>query len=111
MKYVIPRGIKVKETVAYGMSGKQILYLASGLSTGISLFSLLLPLEVKIAGTILSIVGSLALSLAKRHGQELDKYIWNSVKYPIRNKEWSDTDEKKEAPIAIRFHSRQPSAV
>lgn len=108
--YVIPRGIKVRETVAYGMNGKQLIYLSIGFSGSLGFYALPLPLEVKIAGAILSVVGSLALSLAKRHGQDLDSYVLNSMKYPIRNKEWSEASEKAK-PITIRFHSRQSSTV
>jgi hypothetical protein len=107
--YTIPRGIKVRETVAYGLNGKQIIYLAFGVGGAIGVASLPLPIDLKIAGGILSALGSLLLSLAKRHGQELDKYVWNTIKYPLREKEWNNIEEKKPNTITINFHSRQSS--
>lgn len=107
--YTIPRGIKVRETVAYGLNGKQVIYLAFGIGGAIGAFALPLPIDVRIAGGILSSVGSLILSLAKRHGQELDKYAWNTACYSLRQKEWNNNEEEKPSTITINFHSRQSS--
>lgn len=106
--YTIPRGIKVREVVAYGLNGKQIIYLGFGAGAGLGVFTLPLPLELKIAGGIIVAVSSLLLSLAKRHGQELDKYVGNCVAYQFRQKEWSNV-EKEESPIRINFRSKQSS--
>lgn len=113
-QYVIPRNIKIRETVAYGLSGKQILYLTVGLGSSIAIWSItgipLVGVPEKIAGSILTVAGSLSLSLAKRHGQELDKYLWNSIKYPIRAKEfeggisYGDSSAKKPFVVTIRYN-------
>jgi hypothetical protein len=108
-RYTIPRGIKIRETVAYGLNGKQIIYLAFGLGGAVGVASLPLPIDLKIAGGIVSAVGSVILSLAKRYGQELDKYVWNSVKFPLRQKEWNNHVEEKPQSIIINIRSRQPS--
>jgi hypothetical protein len=108
-RYTIPRGIKVKETVVYGLNGKQIIYLAFGIGGAIGVASLPLPVDLKIAGAILSTISSLILSLTKRHGQELDKYIFNTIKYPLRGKEWNNNVEEKPKSIVINYHSRQSS--
>jgi hypothetical protein len=106
--YTIPRGIKIREVVAYGLNGKQIIYLGGGIGAGLGVFTLPLPLEFKIAGGIIVAVSSLLLSLAKRHGQELDKYVVNTVAYQFRKKEWAK-DEQEKPSIRINFHSRQSS--
>ncbi|HLI46961.1 MAG TPA: PrgI family protein [Geobacterales bacterium] len=108
--YTIPRGIKTKEIVAYGLSSKQIIYLGFGIGAGLSFFTLSIPIDLKIAGSVISAITSLMLSLAKRHGQELDKYIGNFILYNIRQKEWENSVEK-ESSIRINFHPRQSSAV
>lgn len=105
--YTIPRGIKIKEVVAYGLNGKQIIYLAFGVLGGIGVFSLPIPIDLKIAGGILSSVSSIVLSLAKRHGQDLDKYVLNTALYPLRQKEWNNNEEEKPSTIRIVYHSRQ----
>lgn len=107
--YTIPRGIKVREVVAYGLNGKQIIYLGFGCGGGLGLFALPLPLELKIAGSIIVATSSLLLSLAKRHGQELDSYVFNAITYQIRQKEWTMNVETETTPIRINFHSKQPS--
>jgi hypothetical protein len=108
--YTIPRGIKVREVVAYGLNGKQIIYLGFGCGGGLGLFALPLPLEVKIAGSIIVATSSLLLSLATRHGQELDKYVWNTITYQFRQKEWSiDVETEKENSIRVNFKTQQPS--
>jgi hypothetical protein len=109
--YTIPRGIKVRETVAYGLNGKQLIYLAFGVGGSIGVFALPIPIDLRIAGGIMTSIGSVFLSLAKRHGQELDKYVWNTVKYPLRHKEWNENVETRPNPIVIRYHSRQPSTI
>jgi hypothetical protein len=111
MRYTIPRGIKVRETVAYGLNGKQIIYLGFGLGGALGVFALPLPIDLRIAGGILSVVSSILLSLMKRHGQELDKYVWNSIKYPFTQKEWNSDEEEKPSTVTIRFNARQPSTV
>jgi hypothetical protein len=110
-RYTIPRGIKVRETVAYGLNGKQIIYLAFGVGGAIGMFSLPLPIDLKIAGSVLSALCSLMLSLAKRHGQELDKYVFETMKYPFRQKEWNNNVEEKPKSVIINIRSRQSSAV
>jgi hypothetical protein len=108
--YTVPRGIKIRETVAYGLNGKQIIYLAFGIGGALGICALPLPFDLKIAGSILSSIASLFLSLAKRHGQELDKYVWNTVQYSVRNKELkNDVEEKPVHTIKINYGTRQPS--
>lgn len=106
--YTIPRGIKIREVVAYGLNGKQIIYLGFGAGAGLGFATLPIPLELKIAGGIIVAVSSLLMSLAKRHGQELDKYVGNTITYKLRQKEWSNVEEE-ESPIRINFNSRQSS--
>lgn len=108
-RYTIPRGIKVKEAIVYGLNGKQIIYLAFGVGGALGVFALPLPIDLKIAGGILSAISSLILSLTKRHGQELDQYVWNTIKYPIRQKEWNNDVEEKPKSIIINYHSKQSS--
>lgn len=110
-RYTIPRGIKIRETVAYGLNGKQIIYLGFGLGGAIGVFNLPLPLDLKIAGGILSALISLVISITKRHGQELDSYVWNTIKYPLRGKEWNNDVEEKPKSIVINFRTRQSSTV
>lgn len=95
--FTIPRDIKVKEIVAYGLNGKQMLYLGVGMVGVVTTLTVgaFLPLDLKIVGCIFSVVGSLCLTLIKIHGQELDRYLWNSIKYPLRQREFGgDTFEK-----------------
>jgi hypothetical protein len=104
--YTIPRGIKIREVVAYGLNGKQIIYLGGGIGGALGVVTLPIPLEFKIAGGVIVALSSLMLSLAKRHGQELDKYAFNTVGYYLRNKEWSvNTEEDK--PIKITFRTKE----
>lgn len=111
ISYTIPRGIKVRETIAYGLNGKQLIYLAFGIGGAVGIISLPIPIDLKIAGSVLSSVGSIFLSIAKVHGQDLDRYALNSIKYPLRQKEWSNNEEEEESTIKIRFRSRQPNTV
>jgi hypothetical protein len=106
-RITIPRGLKIRETVAYGLNGKQIIYLAFGIGGAVGICTLPLPIDLKMAGSILSAIASLALSLAKRHGQELDKYALECIKYPLRQKEWSNVDESPKE-ITINFRAKQP---
>jgi Ca2+/Na+ antiporter len=99
---VIPRNIKVKEIVAYNLNGKQILYLLIGVGGSLILWSLGIPIDFKIAGSVAMISASLFLSLAKAHGQDLDKYIANSIMYPLRTKEWGGENAKK-CVLNIRY--------
>jgi hypothetical protein len=110
VSYTIPRRIKVREIVAYGLNGKQMIYLACGLGAGGGILALPLPLEVKIAGSIMTTVGSIFLSLAKRHGQDLDKYVWNTVVYPLRQKEWNDDVQTEKGSIKVRIKGQSSSA-
>jgi hypothetical protein len=100
---IIPRNIKVKEVIAYNLNGKQIIYLLVGIGGSLFLWTLGIPIDPKIAGSIACISASLFLSLAKAHGQELDKYIVNSIKYPLRTKEWSEENAKKPV-LRIRYN-------
>jgi hypothetical protein len=103
---VIPRNIRVKEIMAYGLSGKQVLYLGIGVGASIVIWSITgVPLDVKMALSVLSISTSLFLSLAKIHGQDLDRYVVNSIKYPLRQKQFGgDSIEEKRMVIRIRYN-------
>lgn len=110
-KYTIPRNIKVKETIAFGLSGKQVVYLSIGLVAAGGIIATGLPAFLKIGAIGNCIVASLALSLAKAHGQDLDKYIYESMKYPLRAKEFegglqyvSDEKPKKPLVVNVRFN-------
>jgi hypothetical protein len=100
----IPRNIKVKEIISYGLSGKQLVYLAFGIGKGVLIWMTALPVDVKIAGSVIAITISLALSLAKAHGQDLDKYILNSIKYPMRQKEFGGESNAKKVSCNIRYN-------
>jgi hypothetical protein len=86
----IPRNIKVREGVIYGLNGKQALYLAMGIGGAVASFSIgsEFPVDMKIAGSVASVSGSLFFALGKAHGQDLDRYVWNSARYPFRKKEY-----------------------
>jgi hypothetical protein len=99
----IPRNIKVKEAFIYNLNGKQILYLAVGIGGSLALWSLGIPIDFKMIGSIVCVSASLFLSLAKAHGQELDTYLLNSIKYPVRNKEWGG-DNAKRFTYSIRYN-------
>lgn len=100
---LIPRNIKTKEIVAYRFNSKQVFYLLIGIGGSVAVWSLGLPLDAKMIGTVISISASLFLSLAKVHGQELDTFIKNSIAFPMRTKEWSEDNAK--APVCrIRFN-------
>jgi hypothetical protein len=100
---VIPRNIKVKEMVAYGLNGKQIIYLGISLCGTMALWSLGIPIDLKMAGSVICISAALFLSLAKAHGQELDRYIFNCIKYPFRQKEFGGESNAKEVTINVRY--------
>lgn len=110
VSYTIPRGIKVREIVAYGLNGKQMIYLASGLGLGGSILALPIPLEFKIASSIVAVVSSVLLSLAKRHGQDLDKYVWNTIVFPMRQKEWIEDVQTETGSIKVRIKGQSSSA-
>jgi hypothetical protein len=100
----IPRNIRVKEIVTHGLNGKQVIYLTLSIGGAILIWSLGIPIDLKIAGSIASVSASLFLSLAKAHGQELDRYIVNSIKYQVRQKEWGGENAKKTPVCNIRFN-------
>lgn len=108
-QYVIPRNIMVKETIAYGLNGKQMLYIAVGLGGSAILWTAGIPFFgfiEKVVGSLFCMAGGLALSVAKAYGQELDSYVFNSIKYPLRTKEFEGgkTDDKTKAPVChIRY--------
>lgn len=110
-QYLIPRDLRAKEGIAYGLTGKQILYIGAGLMAGLGAVGLPIPIDLKIVTGVVSTTSGVIFSLARRHGQELDRYLLNSVRYQVRNKEWGVSYEKDEIPIKIRFHSREASAV
>jgi hypothetical protein len=100
---VIPRNIKVREMVAYGLNGKQMIYLGLSVCGTMFLWSLGIPLDMKLAGSVLCISAALFLSLAKAHGQELDKFIMNSIKYPFRQKEFGGESNAKAPIVNVRY--------
>lgn len=109
--YVIPRNIKVKETIGFGLNGKQIIYLAVGIAGAGGVIATGLPILLKIGGIAYCIMGSLALSLAKAHGQELDRYVFESIRYPLRAKEFegglqyaSNEESKKPPVVRLRYN-------
>jgi hypothetical protein len=113
--YVIPRNINVKETVAYGLSGKQIAYLVIGLGGAVAIWSItgipLIGVTEKAVASLAVIVGSIGFSVAKVHGQNLDRYVVNSIKYPMRNKEFEggvgvggETNTKRPLVCSIRYN-------
>lgn len=107
MKYVIPRNIKVKETIGYGLNGKQMLFVGLGILGAVSVSVIAMPLDLRIASGIFSIGSGLAVSTAKMHGQDIDKYIVNSIKYPLRKKTFhqgEDTNVQKETIVRIRYN-------
>lgn len=95
--YIIPRNIKVKEVFVQGLTGKQMLFLVLGAGGALLIWSAgaPLPIDVKLAGTVMSLAGSLSLSLAKVNGQELDRYAINCVKYPMREKTFGGEEVEK----------------
>jgi hypothetical protein len=100
---VIPRNIKVKEVVAYGLSGKQMIYLIVGIGGSMAIWMCGIPIDVKMAGSVITISASLVMSIAKVHGQELDKYLLNSIKYPLRQKEFGGESNAKAPACNIRY--------
>lgn len=108
-QYIIPRNIMVKETIAYGLNGKQMLYIAVGLGGSAILWTAGIPyfgVIEKIVGSIFCMAGGLVLSVAKAHGQDLDSYLLNSIKYPLRTKEFeggSVSDKTKSPVLYIRY--------
>lgn len=111
VKYTIPRNIKVREVVAFGLNVRQIIYIGTGLAGAIGSLALPIPIDLRIVTGVISTTCGVAFSLSKCHGQDLDKYIFNSAVYPIRAKEWQDNVQQKENVIRIRFHSRKSSPV
>jgi hypothetical protein len=106
-RYLIPRNIKVKEVVAYGLNGKQVLYLIAGIGGSILLWSAGIPtfgIAEKLAGSAICIGGGLSLSLAKVQGQELDRYLANTVRYPLRSKEFEGGKEGAKVIYTIRYN-------
>lgn len=107
MQYVIPRDIKVKEVMAYGLNGKQMLYLLCGIGGAVGIATLAhgLPIQYPIASSIICFGSSLIVSTSKVHGQDVDKYIANSVKYPIRQKQFGGNANaiQKEPTVNLRY--------
>lgn len=109
--YVIPRNIKVKETIIYGLDKKQIIYIAIGLGGAVLFWTSGIPflgIIEKAVGGIFCIAGGLAFSTAKAYGQDLDAYAINSVKYALRTKEFeggSGNDNSKSPILHIRYNT------
>lgn len=102
-QYTIPRNIKVREGLIHGLNGKQVIYIGVGLGLSLAVCATGLPIDVKIAASAISVSGGLLLSMKKIHGQEIDKYIVNSVKYPLRRKEFGGEDNEKTVVCHLRY--------
>lgn len=107
-KYIIPRNIKIKESVVYGLNGKQIIYLSIGVAGGLSAyyFGASLPTHIRIAIALYSVASSLAFTLCRLHGQDLDRYTFNAVRYPLRTKEYGGEEDGKKLVVNIRYSTR-----
>jgi hypothetical protein len=110
-RYVVPRNIKVREVVAHGLNGKQLAYILIGAGGSFVLWSAGIPffgIAEKLAGTVVCMGAGLSLSLAKVNGQELDKYAYNTARYPFRAKEFeggeADVSTKKAVVCNVRFN-------
>lgn len=99
----IPRNIRIREIVAYGLNGKQLMYLGVSLCGTMLLWSLGIPLDLKMIGSVACISAALFLSLAKVHGQDLDRYILNCIKYPFRQKEFGGDLSDKKTTVNLRY--------
>jgi hypothetical protein len=95
--YIIPRNIRVREEIGFGLNAKQVLYVVLGVGGVVSTLATPLPLDLKIIGSILSIGSSLLFAIGRLYGQEADRYIYNSIKYPLRTKVY----EEKEGGLVV----------
>lgn len=114
MQYKIPREIRINETVGYGLTGRQMMYGVLGIAGTILTLKFNIGLEIRIVISILSIMISFMLSMAKKHGQHLDRYALNSVRYAMRDKNIAGGNEhvqESKPTIKININSKQPATV
>lgn len=117
-QYIVYRNIKVKEGVALGLNSKQVLYVMIGIGGTLVLWSLgtPLPMDAKLIGSVISMSTGLFVALGKVYGQDVDRYILNSIRYPVRQKKFGgvsneNTDKKTGPVIKIRYNLQQSFTV
>lgn len=104
-QYKIPRNLNIREVLAYGLTGKQLLYIGIGVGGAVASFASPLPVIIKFAGVSYSICTGLWVAVGKIHGQDVDRYMGNSIQYAARGKDYENDTEKKEETVQIRLRT------